>query len=118
LAKDLRDLNKGVLCCGAEGEWQLASFVALANTEHVVGGLSQIVVGVNFWKRDSMGEPVNSEDLPALCSGWNVVFVAVVVVKGWTHVPAIDTMGSHVGSLPWSDVEGHQKCGQLVPLLK
>jgi hypothetical protein len=51
-----------------------------------------------------MGEPVDSEDVPALLSGWNVAFVAAVVVEGWTHVPAVDTMWSHVGSLHWSDV--------------
>ena len=30
--------------------------------------------------------------------------MAAVVVEGWTHVPAVNTMGSHVGSLRWSDV--------------
>jgi hypothetical protein len=93
-AKNLRDLNEGVLRCGAEGEWRVGSFAALENAEHVFGSLSQIVAGVNFWKWDSMGEPVDSEDVPAVQSGWNVAFVAVVVVEGWIHVPASNTMAS------------------------
>jgi hypothetical protein len=54
-AKNLRDLNEGVLCCGAEGKWRVGSFAALENVEHVVGGLSQIVVGVDFWKWGQYG---------------------------------------------------------------
>jgi hypothetical protein len=64
-AKELHDLNEGVLCCGSEGKWQLASFAALEKAQHIVGGLLQIVVGVNFWKWDSVREPVDSEDVPA-----------------------------------------------------
>ncbi len=30
--------------------------------------------------------------------------MAAIVVEGWTHVPAVNTMGSHVGLLLWSDV--------------
>ena len=71
----------------------------LKKAEHVVGGLSQIVVGVDFWKWDSMWEPFDGEDVPALRSGWDVTFVAAVVVKGWTDVPAVNSMRSHVGTL-------------------
>jgi hypothetical protein len=101
--KDLRNLNE-ILGGGAKGEWPLACFEVLENAEHVVGSLSQVVAGVNLWKGDGVGESVNSENIPALQSGWNVAFVAAVVVEGWTHVPVVNTMGSHVGSLQWSDV--------------
>ena len=30
--------------------------------------------------------------------------MAAVVVEGWAHIPAVDAMRSHVGSLRWSDV--------------
>jgi hypothetical protein len=103
-AKDLRDLNEGVLCGGTKGEWRLVAFAASEIAEHAVGGLSQIVVGVYVWKWDSVWEPVDNEDIPALGSGWDVTFVAAVVVEGWTHVPAVDTMWSHVGLLRWSGV--------------
>jgi hypothetical protein len=33
----------------------VGSFAALENVEHVVGGLSQIVVGVDFWKWGQYG---------------------------------------------------------------
>jgi hypothetical protein len=103
-AKDLRNLDESVLGGKAEGEWRWTYFGVLENTEHAVGSLSQVVVGVNFGKREGVGKPVDGENMPALRSGWNVAFMAAVVVEGWTHVPAVNTMGSHVGSLRWSDV--------------
>ncbi len=82
----------------------MAAFAALEKAEHVVDSLSQIGVGADFREGDSMWEPVDCEDIPALGSGQNVAFVASVVIEGRAHVPAIDAMGSHVGSLRWSDV--------------
>ena len=89
---------------GLAAFWRLVAFAASEIAEHAVGGLSQIVVGVYVWKWDSVWEPVDNEDIPALGSGWDVTFVAAVVVEGWTHVPAVDTMWSHVGLLRWSGV--------------
>ena len=92
-------MNGRVLCGGTKGERQLAFFVAAEKAEHIIGCLAQVVVGVHFWEWDSMREPVDSEDIPALGSGWDVALVAWAVVEGWTHVPAVDSMGSHVGAL-------------------
>ncbi len=79
-------------------------FPAVEKAEHIVSCLAQVVVSVDFGEWDSMWEPVDSEDVPALGSGWNVAFVAGVVIKGWTQVPTVNTMGCHVGLLHWSDV--------------
>jgi hypothetical protein len=81
----------------ASGDW--FSFLAAEKAEHIVGCLAQVVVGVDFWEWDSMWEPVDSEDVTALGSGWDVALVASVVVKGWNHLPAVDSMRSHVGAL-------------------
>ncbi len=97
-------MDERVLCGGTKGERRLVFFSAAEKTEHIVGRLAQVVLGVDFWEWDSMWEPVDSEDVPALGSGWDVTFVAAVVVEGWTHVPAVDSMGSHVGVLGWSDM--------------
>jgi hypothetical protein len=74
-------------------------FSAVEKAEHIVGCLAQVVAGVDFWEWGSMWEPVDSEDVPALGSGWDVALVASVVVQGWTHVPAVNSMRSHVGTL-------------------
>ena len=74
-------------------------FSVVEKAEHIVGSLAQVVVGVNFGEGDSMWEPVDSEDVPASGSGWDVVLVALVVVQEWTHVPAVDSVRSHVGTL-------------------
>ncbi len=92
-------MDERVLCGGAKNERRLVVFSAAEKAEHIVGCLAQVGVGVYFWEWDSMWEPVDSEDVPALGSGWDVALVAFVVVEGWTHVPAVDSMGSHVGAL-------------------
>jgi hypothetical protein len=74
-------------------------FPAVEKAEHIVSCLAQVVVSVDFGEWDSMWEPVDSEDVPALGSGWDVALVASVVVQGWTHVPAVDSVRSHVGTL-------------------
>jgi hypothetical protein len=89
-------LDERVLCGGTEGKRRLVFFLAAEKAEHIVRSLAQVVVGVHFWKWDSMWEPVDSEDVPALGSGWDIALVASVVVKGWTHVPAVHSMRSLV----------------------
>jgi hypothetical protein len=97
-------LDESLLCGGAKGEWQVAFLGVLEDAEHGVSSLLQVVVRGDVWKGDCVGEPVDGENIPALRSGWNVAFVAAVMVEGWTHIPAVNTMGSHIGLLGWSDV--------------
>jgi hypothetical protein len=74
-------------------------FLAVEKAEHIIGCLAQVVVGGDFGEGDSTSEPVDSEDAPASGSGWDVALVESVVVQGWTHVPAVESVRSHVGTL-------------------
>ena len=55
-------------------------------------------------KRKVVWEPVDCEGFLNAKGAGNVAFVAGVVIKGWTQVPTVNTMGCHVGLLHWSDV--------------
>ena len=67
--------------------------------QHVLGRLSEIVLGGDFWKRNGVRKKIDFECI-AFCHGrWVVDFVTPVMIQCWANVPARATVGTEGGAL-------------------
>jgi hypothetical protein len=78
--KYLGDLDVGVGNVGSVCErWDRVGYLVLDESEHVSGGLAQVIVGGDFWERNCVWEPIDGECVANAGGAGDVAFVATVV---------------------------------------
>jgi hypothetical protein len=81
----------------------------LEQSEHIGSGLSQVLVGTDLGKRDTVGEPIDGECAEG--AGY-VALVTAVVFGGRPDVPTVHTVRCHVVALVGCDVDHDTSSGR------
>jgi hypothetical protein len=80
----------------------------LEESEHVGGGLSEVVVSGGFWEGNFVWEPVNSERISDAEGAPKVTNMATVMFGGRTDIPTVNAVvGCHVVALVGRDMDNN-----------